>query len=89
MNTKLGNQNADIGWLGPWMRHKLIHDRSSWVSNYVYYVLFSCTSEDNGITRPSYSAVMRWLEWLDERDVDVDVQRAKQYCINYIVGSEG
>jgi hypothetical protein len=84
MNTKPELPNADDAWLGSWIKHKLSHEPSPWVANYVYYILFSCNSEDGGITRPSPTAVTQWLGWLGEREVDVDVLRAKQYCINYI-----
>lgn len=66
------------------MKHKLVHERADWMCSYVFYVLFSCDGEDNGRSRPSVQSVQRWLVWLDEREPTVDVQRAKQYCINYI-----
>lgn len=86
MNMKHVSQSADVysRWTDPWIKHKLIHDPADWMCHYVFYILFSCDSEDAGIVRPSVSDVNQWLVWLDARELTVDVQRAKQYCINYI-----
>ena len=86
MNTKHASQSGDVynQWTDSWIEHKLIHDPDDWLCRYVFYVLFSCDSEDAGVGRPSPTAVRQWLSWLDKRELAVEVQRAKQYCINYI-----